>query len=86
MTTSAAPTPTATAPTTATTEAPTTELALIPGEPCELGSHPDCIDPDGDGAGTYLVSGGDCMAQFADAPELCSDLDLDGVAGYPDSG
>lgn len=65
---------------------PSTEIGLTPGGPCELGSHRDCIDPDGDGIGTYLLGGGDCMAQSPPSPELCADLDLDGVAGYPDSG
>lgn len=69
-----------------TTEPPTTEPALVPGGSCVLGSHPDCIDPDGDGAGAYLLFGADCLAGFPDAPELCSDLDRDGIAGYPDSG
>ncbi len=57
-----------------------------PGAPCELGSDPDCIDPDGNGQGVYLIDGGDCMVELASAPELCQDLDGDGVAGYPDSG
>ena len=65
---------------------PTTAPALVPGQSCTLGSHPDCIDPDRDGVGVYLLLGADCMAAFADAPEFCSDLDQDGVAGYPDSG
>ena len=65
---------------------PTTEIGLTPGGPCELGSHRDCIDPDGDGIGTYLLGGGDCIAQLPDSPGSCADLDLDGVAGYPDSG
>lgn len=58
-----------------------------PGEPCDLGSDRDCVDPEGDGQGTYLVGGGDCMDTFApDSTGLCSDLDGDGYAGYPDSG
>lgn len=73
--------------TTATTVGPAASDPLpAPGSPCELGSHRDCIDPDGDGQGVYLEYGGDCMAAFADSPGLCSDLDRDGVAGYPDSG
>lgn len=70
-----------------TTGPPTTTApALVPGAPCSLGSHPDCIDPDGDGVGTYLLLGADCMATFPDAPQLCVDVDQDGIAGYPDSG
>lgn len=57
-----------------------------PGSACELGSDPDCIDPDGDGDGTYLIGGAECMAALVDAPSLCADLDGDGRAGYPDSG
>ena len=56
------------------------------GDACALGSLPDCIDPDGDGQGTYLQGGADCVRRFADSPELCNDLDGDGTAGYPDSG
>ena len=82
------PPPTEPAPTTEPpqTEPPPTEPALVPGGSCALGSHPDCIDPDGDGAGTYLLFGADCMADFPDSPGLCSDLNRDGIAGYPDSG
>lgn len=76
--------PTTAPPTTAPSD--TTAPALVPGQPCDLGSHPNCIDPDGDGAGTYLLFGADCMGSFPDAPELCTDLDQDGTAGYPDSG
>ena len=65
---------------------PPTVPALVPGGSCALGSHPDCIDPDGNGAGIYLLFGADCMADFPDAPGLCSDLNQDGIAGYPDSG
>ncbi len=65
---------------------PTAETGLTPGGRCELGSHRDCIDPEGDGIGTYLLGGGDCMVQFPDSPGSCADLDLDGAAGYPDSG
>ena len=61
--------------------------ALQPGDPCSLAAGiPDCIDPDGDGDGTYLIGGADCMAALAETPELCTDLDGDGQAGYPDSG
>lgn len=76
--------PTTTPPTTTQTEP--TDPALVPGSSCTLGSHPDCIDPDGDGVGTYLQFGAECMAAWPESPGLCSDLDQDGVAGYPDSG
>jgi hypothetical protein len=67
-----------------TTPPTTAASALAPGDRCSLGSDYDCIDPDGDGNGTYLIGGGDCMAAGLDG--LCSDLDEDGYAGYPDSG
>lgn len=86
------PATTAPAPTT-TTAPPTTQPpdtapppTLTPGAPCTLGTDPDCIDPYGDGTGTYLIGGADCIATFPDSPGLCSDLDGDGHAGYPDSG
>jgi hypothetical protein len=76
-------------PTTSTTEPATTSTepanGLSPGDPCSLEEgSPDCIDPDGDGEGTYLIGGADCMANAPD-PALCTDLDGDGRAGYPDS-
>jgi hypothetical protein len=83
--TTVAPT-TSAAPTTAPPAPSTTTAALRPGDPCELGSDPDCIDPDGTGTGTYLEGGADCLAAFPESPGLCTDLDGDGVAGYPDSG
>jgi hypothetical protein len=84
--------------TTSTTEAPTTSEStttvpggggeagdLQPGDPCSLEEGvPDCIDPDGDGEGTYLLDGAGCIAGSPD-PALCTDLDGDGYAGYPDS-
>jgi hypothetical protein len=85
--TSPATTPTTSGP--ATTAAPpstggptTTGAAFQPGQPCPLGSDPDCIDPSGTGEGVYLVGGADCMA--GGYPEICIDLDGDGRAGYPD--
>jgi hypothetical protein len=87
-TTTTAPTTTTTTTTStppATTAAPSNGLA--PGEACspEEGS-PDCIDPEGDGSYTYLVGGAQCLAENPDSPAICSDLDGDGRAGYPDSG
>jgi hypothetical protein len=58
---------------------------LKPGDACSLEEgSPDCIDPDGDGEGTYLIGGAACMNDSPD-PALCADLDGDGYAGYPDS-
>ena len=93
-TTSSAPTTTL-APTTTSAVATTvdhgghvTTSKPVPafGAACQLGSLPDCIDPDGDGQGVYLQGGAACMQAFKDSPGLCSDLDGDGKAGYPDSG
>jgi outer membrane biosynthesis protein TonB len=89
--TTASSSTTSTSTTTSSTSSTTTTIGsttttLTPGQTCALGSHRDCIDPDGDGQGEYLIGGGDCMETFADSPELCSDLDCDGNAGYPDSG
>lgn len=61
-----------------------TEGQLSPGDPCSLEEGvPDCIDPDGDGEGVYLIDGAECAAT---APDIiaCEDLDGDGVAGAPD--
>jgi hypothetical protein len=81
-TTSTTTTTTTTAPP-ATTVPPTTAApALVPGDPCTLGSDNDCIDPDGDGQGSYLIDGGDCISVRPD-PADCADFDGDGVAGGP---
>jgi hypothetical protein len=77
--TSPTATTTATSGTTATTQPPY-------GSNCQKGSHPDCVDPDQDGQYEYLKNGAACMKDFGDDSGLCSDLDGDGVAGYPDSG
>lgn len=76
--------PTTPTPTTAETTT-TPPPVLTPGQPCTPGSDRDCVDPDGDGTYQYLIGGADCMAGIPSAPELCSDLDGDGHAGYPDS-
>jgi hypothetical protein len=101
-TTTTADTTTTTRPTTTTTTSPpttdtapgatvappgpTTATPPQPGEPCALGSFPDCIDPELDGQGVYLVGGAACMEAFPNNPGLCADLDGDGHAGYPDTG
>ena len=88
-TTTNAPSITAPPTTTAPTATPTTATpGPAYGSPCELGSHPDCIDPDGDGGGVYLRGGALCMDELAPTlgPGICTDLDGDGRAGYPDAG
>jgi hypothetical protein len=86
VTTAVAPTvaPATTAPVQATVS--TAKPVPAFGAACQLGSLPDCIDPDGDGKGVYLEGGAACIQMFKDSPGLCSDLDGDGKAGYPDSG
>ena len=83
---SAASTPRMTAPFTVPPSTSTTAPALVPGQPCTPGSSPDCIDPLGDGSYVYLLGGAACMADPIIGGPLCSDLDGDGNAGYPDSG
>ena len=84
-------TSTTAAPTSTTTAASSTTSATTPttqppyGSACAKGSHPDCVDPDSDGQYEYLKNGARCMNGMGDSG-LCSDLDGDGVAGYPDSG
>jgi len=86
-TTTAAPTTTTTKAPAATTTDPSVDpvTGLKPGDPCSLDEDvPDCIDPDGDGKGVYLIAGNDCMASAPDVA-LCEDRDGDGYAGYPGS-
>jgi len=69
--------------TTSTTAEPT-EGPLSPGDACSIEEgDPDCIDPEGDGEGVYLIGGADCAATAPDI-SVCADLDGDGRAGYPD--
>ena len=90
-TTTSAAAATTTAPATSTTVAAgstTAPPSTAPpyGSPCRAGSHPDCIDPDGDGRYEYLRGGAECIKAVGVDSGLCSDLDGDGRAGYPDSG
>jgi hypothetical protein len=87
--TSAPTTDTTSAPTTSATEPPPPTIAYDPGEPCTLGTNPDCIDPNETGEGVFLIGGADCMAaarQNDSSTAICIDLDRDGRAGYPDRG
>lgn len=84
-TTSTAATSSTTAASSSTSSATTATTVVPYGSACDKGSHPDCIDPDGDGRYEYLKNGERCMKEMGDSG-LCSDLDGDGVAGYPDSG
>jgi hypothetical protein len=84
-TTSTASTSSTTAASSSTSSATTATTAVPYGSACDKGSHPDCIDPDGDGEYESLKNGERCMKEMGDSG-LCSDLDGDGTAGYPDSG
>jgi hypothetical protein len=84
-TTSTTAPPTTQAPPPSTAAPTTAGLTPPPGSPCVLGSNPNCIDPLRTGEGVYLIGGAECIATSPD-PALCTDLDGDGIAGYPDYG
>ncbi len=78
------PGPTTTSAATPTTQDEVDSASPGFGDPCSLEEGlPDCIDPEGDGSGTYLQGGADCVNANPD-PAICADLDGDGAAGYPD--
>lgn len=59
-----------------------------PGDPCEPGSSPDCVDQWDDGDYRIIVGVAECldlMGYDRSWLQECSDLDGDGFAGYPDS-
>lgn len=57
---------------------------ISPGAECDLDAGiPDCIDPDGDGVGVYLIDGDLCASTAPDI-SACEDADGDGVAGGED--
>lgn len=71
--------------------APTPSSTLTPGAACDpADGFPDCTDATGahDGRFVYLEGYAQCVADFGsdEAYGLCTDLDGDGRAGYPDSG
>ncbi|MDQ0375335.1 hypothetical protein [Cellulomonas humilata] len=85
------PVTSAPSPTPTTDPSPDTADPLLPGDPCDpAAGSPDCTDATGmDGSGYRYVEGyADCVARFGadEAYGLCTDLDGDGRAGYPDSG
>lgn len=61
-----------------------------PGQPCEPGSHPDCSDATGTENDSWRIISGyaDCVEALGEdaAYGLCTDLDGDDQAGYPDAG
>ncbi|WP_315093997.1 hypothetical protein [uncultured Cellulomonas sp.] len=84
------PTPSASVTSAAPTPTPTPSPSLVPGAPCDpADGSPDCTDATGagDGRWVYLEGYADCVAQLpGEEYGLCTDLDGDGRAGYPDSG
>lgn len=87
------PAPSSTAPVDpASTSTPATSPptpALRPGDPCDpADGSPDCTDATADGQFRYVEGYADCVATFGEeqAYGLCTDLDGDGIAGYPDAG
>ena len=85
--TSTAPEPSATA-LGSTAPNPTASRLPVPGEPCDpADGSPDCTDATADGQLRYLEGYADCVTQLpGEEYGLCTDLDGDGRAGYPDSG
>ncbi|HKH03675.1 MAG TPA: Hsp70 family protein [Acidimicrobiales bacterium] len=82
-----------TATTTSTTETPPTTPTPTetqppgPGEPCDPDDgDPDCTTDSGEGTSRIVEGWNDCVVDTGEAGGLCSDLDGDGYAGYPDSG
>lgn len=83
--TTADPAPTTAAP------APDASAAPAPGDPCDpAAGDPDCTDATGDATFRYVEGYADCVAEWSSAGQdeaygLCTDLDGDGTAGYPDT-
>lgn len=86
-----APAPTAPGPTDApsgVTETPEPAAEPTPGALCDPDDgDPDCTDSTTDGEFRHIEGFADCVAQFGAEEEygVCTDLDGDGVHGYPDS-
>jgi Ethanolamine utilization protein EutJ (predicted chaperonin) len=58
-----------------------------PGSPCNpADGNPDCTDASADGSFRIVSGYADCIAAAGAASGICTDLDGDGQAGYPDSG
>ncbi|KRD44373.1 hypothetical protein ASE38_09600 [Cellulomonas sp. Root930] len=67
---------------------PSSSTTPVPGEPCDpADGSPDCTDATSDGLFRYVEGYADCVAQLPGEEQgMCTDLDGDGRAGYPDSG
>jgi hypothetical protein len=71
----------------ATTTIPTTTTTPDAGSPCDPASGlPDCTDASADGTFRIVSGYADCVAAVGEDGGICTDLDGDGLAGYPDSG
>jgi hypothetical protein len=58
-----------------------------PGEPCDPDDGDlDCTTDSGDGTYRIVEGWNDRVVDTGEPGGLCSDLDGDGYAGYPDSG
>ncbi|WP_146927922.1 hypothetical protein [Cellulomonas xylanilytica] len=83
------PATTSAAPTEDPTTAPSTPPPPVPGEPCDpAAGSPDCTDATADSEFRYIEGYAECVASYTsdETYGLCTDLDGDGRAGYPDSG
>ncbi|WP_456787494.1 hypothetical protein [Cellulomonas sp. P5_C5] len=68
---------------------PSTASMPLPGDPCDpADGSPDCTDATADSEFRYIEGYAACVASFTTDERygLCTDLDGDGLAGYPDSG
>jgi molecular chaperone DnaK len=71
----------------ASTTTQTTVTTPTPGSPCDPASgNPDCTDATADSTFRIVSGYADCVASVGEAGGICTDLDGDGQAGYPDSG
>jgi len=58
-----------------------------PGDPCDpAAGDPDCTDNTVDGSFRIVEGFAQCVADFDGDTGICTDLDGDGYAMYPDSG
>jgi len=65
-----------------------TPAVPAPGEPCDpADGSPDCTDASVDGTFRQITGYADCVGALGpdEAHGMCTDLDGDGAAGYPDS-
>jgi hypothetical protein len=62
-------------------------LSPVPGSRCDpADSNPHDTDATADSTFRILSGYADCVASVGEPGGICTDLDGDGQAGYPDSG